>query len=64
MTFNGFSKETVDFFNQLKENNNKEWFTSHKKTFEQVVMGPAKAFVMAMGERLRAISLILWQTRR
>lgn len=56
MIFNGFSKETVDFFTQLKENNNKEWFTRNKKTFEQAVMEPAKTFVIAMGERLRTIS--------
>lgn len=54
--FDGFSKETVVFFNSLKENNNKPWFDSHKKDYGAYIMEPAKAFVVAMGERLRALS--------
>jgi uncharacterized protein (TIGR02453 family) len=51
--FQGFSKETVRFFNDLKKNNTKKWFESHKKDYEAFVMEPARAFVLAMGERLR-----------
>lgn len=28
------TKETLQFLNQLKENNNREWFTEHKTTFK------------------------------
>lgn len=54
--FKGFSKETVNFFISLKRNNNKEWFDRHKKDFETHVMKPSRAFVMAMGKRLKATS--------
>jgi len=54
--FKGFSKNTVEFFNELKGNNNKKWFESHRKDYEAFVMQPAKAFVVAMGERLKAVS--------
>lgn len=52
--FQGFSKETVAFFENLKRNNNRVWFESHRQEYENYVMKPAKAFVVAMGEKLRA----------
>jgi len=55
-TFNGFPKELVQFFKDLKKNNTKEWFTSHKKDYENFVKEPASEFVVAMGERLKAIA--------
>jgi uncharacterized protein (TIGR02453 family) len=51
--FSGFTKETVRFFNGLRRNNNREWFGRHRETHDEHVMEPAKAFVVAMGERLR-----------
>jgi uncharacterized protein (TIGR02453 family) len=53
--FTGFSKETVRFFTALRKNNNRDWFAANKETYERRVIGPAKLFVTAMGERLRAI---------
>jgi len=53
--FNGFSKGTIDFFNGLKRTNNKAWFEGHRDIYEAHVMEPAKAFVRAMGARLRTI---------
>jgi len=55
-SFKGFSKETIDFFYNLKRNNNKEWFDRHKKDFEVSVMEPARAFVVSMGSRLKSLS--------
>lgn len=52
--FQGFSKETLKFFKDLKKNNTKKWFETHKKDYETFVMQPAKAFVVAMGDELRA----------
>jgi uncharacterized protein (TIGR02453 family) len=52
--FTGFTKETVRFFNGLRKNNNREWFSGHRGTYDKHVMEPAKAFVVAMGEKLRA----------
>lgn len=54
--FTGFSKETIQFFSELSENNNKTWFTDHKPDFENYVMRPARDFVVAMGEKLKTVS--------
>lgn len=54
--FRGFFKETIGFFDNLKKNNTKPWFDSHRKDYDAFVMEPAKSFVVAMGERLRAVS--------
>ncbi len=51
--FSGFTKETVRFFEGLGRNNNREWFEAHRETYDKHVMEPAKAFVVAMGEKLR-----------
>ncbi|MDQ7783403.1 MAG: DUF2461 domain-containing protein [Desulfomonilaceae bacterium] len=55
-TFNGFPKESVEFYRELARNNNKEWFSAHKSRFEEYVMGPARDFVYEMGKRLREIA--------
>jgi len=55
MEFNGFSKATVDFFKGLKTNNTREWFEAHRLIYESEVMAPAKAFVTAMGTRLKEL---------
>jgi len=52
-TFTGFSKETLSFYRRLKRNNNKAWFDSHKGEYEQNVLTPAKAFVVALGDKVR-----------
>jgi len=54
--FRGFSKETVKFFWGLKRNNNKDWFEAHQEVYQDHVLEPAKAFVVAMGPRLKEIS--------
>ncbi len=54
--FSGFSKETIQFFSDLSDNNNKPWFTEHKPDFENYVMGPARDFVVAMGEKLKEVA--------
>lgn len=51
--FKGFSQGTVDFFRNLKKNNNKEWFEQHRDQFDEQVMNPARGFVIAMGEKLK-----------
>jgi len=54
--FSGFPKECVEFFEELKMNNDKMWFVEHKKDFENYVIKPAKDFVVDMGYRLRKIA--------
>ncbi len=53
LVFKGFSKETLSFYRRLKRNNNKTWFDGHKGEYEQHVMEPAKAFVVALGDKIR-----------
>ncbi|WP_425416970.1 DUF2461 domain-containing protein [Oricola indica] len=42
--FTGFTDATLDFLSGLKANNNREWFTDHKKSYEAAVKKPTKAF--------------------
>lgn len=50
--FRGFSKTTFKFFNDLENNNTREWFEDNRTVFEENVMNPAQEYVMAMGELL------------
>ncbi|MEW6366919.1 MAG: DUF2461 domain-containing protein [Acidobacteriota bacterium] len=54
--FHGFTKQTVAFLNGLKRNNNREWFEAHRADYEQHVLDPAKAFVVALGNSLRGMA--------
>ncbi|MFW9943735.1 MAG: DUF2461 domain-containing protein [Candidatus Sifarchaeia archaeon] len=54
--FRGFPKEALGFFGDLKENNYREWFQENKDDYQEYVLKPAQAFVVALGERLTAIS--------
>jgi uncharacterized protein (TIGR02453 family) len=53
--FNGFSQETIDFFFQLRENNNKEWFHAHREEYQKYVREPFKALVNEMGPMMLSI---------
>ena len=54
--FDGFPKELVTFYQDLSQNNNRDWFNEHKDIYKQYVVASAQDFVRAMGERLRALS--------
>jgi uncharacterized protein (TIGR02453 family) len=54
--FRGFPKEMLAFFDQLRENNSKEWFERHKKEYEDYVKKPSEDFVLDMGEKLKSLS--------
>ncbi len=45
------SKEVLHFFNELKQNNNREWFTENKKRFK-TLEADVKAFYTAIHENL------------
>jgi len=55
-TFNGFPKECVKFYEELKRNNTREWFSERKPDFDNYVTAPARDFVFEMGKRLKEIS--------
>ncbi len=54
--FTGFSKKTVRFFQDLAGNNNREWFNAHRRDYDENVLKPARAFVAAMGQKLRRLT--------
>lgn len=46
------TKKTLQFLNELKKNNNREWFTEHKPTFK-IHETEVKAFLNAVTEQMR-----------
>jgi len=40
--FDGFPKECVKFYNDLKKNNSKKWFESHREDYDNYVMDPTR----------------------
>jgi uncharacterized protein (TIGR02453 family) len=54
--FSGFPEETFRFLRGIRKNNNKAWFESHRSEYDAGYIEPAKAFVAALGPRLRKIS--------
>ncbi len=47
--FKGFSKDSITFLKELKKNNNKQWFESHKQDYENLLLTPLKNLVTDMG---------------
>jgi uncharacterized protein (TIGR02453 family) len=41
--FTGFMPETVQFLQELKENNYKQWFDEHKAVYQEVLLEPFRA---------------------
>ena len=54
--FNGFSREFLSYFENLKNNNSKEWFENNRQDYEKYVLHPAREFVVAMGQKLRRVA--------
>lgn len=54
--FTGFPPACITFFSELRENNSKEWFASHKQEYEKFVLAPVRDFVYEMGRVLESIS--------
>jgi len=54
--FQGFPKELFLFFEALKQNNSKDWFSENKPQYEQFVVAPMLDFIEQIGPRLNGIS--------
>lgn len=54
--FNGFPLETQDFFRELQDHNQRDWFADNKWRYEQFVLEPAIEFVTEIGRRLGKIA--------
>jgi uncharacterized protein (DUF2461 family) len=60
--FAGFSPELPRFLGMLRDNNSREWFGTHRSEYENFLLGPAREFVVAIGELLRSrLDLWFWQ---
>lgn len=55
MSFDGFSKKSIDFLKKIRKNNKKEWFLAHRDEYEKLILNPSRAFVVEMGEHLQAL---------
>ena len=50
-----FSKESIDFLEEISENNNKPWFESNRHRYESLILEPSRLFVQEMGEELQVL---------
>jgi uncharacterized protein (TIGR02453 family) len=55
-SFSGFPKETFAFLEGISAHNEKAWFEAHRELYEIGFVAPARAFVDALGPRLKKIS--------
>ncbi|HEY5774981.1 MAG TPA: DUF2461 domain-containing protein [Xanthomonadales bacterium] len=54
--FNGFPKGFFTFFNQLKKNNNRDWFNANKSRYQESVVNPMCDFIRSIAPHLESIS--------
>lgn len=50
--FDVFSEETIQFLNDLKENNRRDWFEAHRDRYNRVMKTPSKWFAESMAAGL------------
>jgi uncharacterized protein (TIGR02453 family) len=55
-TFAGFPPQTLEFLKGIAAHNDKAWFEANRPLYEAGYVAPARAFVEAIGPRLRGIS--------
>jgi len=56
LEFNGFFKETFEFFTKLYMHNSVTWFRKHREEYEEYLMNPARAFVTSIGPFIKFIN--------
>ena len=52
----GFEQRTIRFLEQLRDNNNREWFSANKQRYEEDVLDVALRFIISMQDPLRDIA--------
>lgn len=53
--FNGFSKKGITFLRQLKKNNDRDWFQTHKPLYDKELITPSKLFLASAAGPLKKI---------
>jgi uncharacterized protein (TIGR02453 family) len=59
-----FTKDFLDFFKELKKNNNRDWFNENKKIFKELVEKPWVNFVEAVIDQVSAIDPTIKMTAK
>jgi len=54
--FKGFPKDFFAFFNELKNNNNRDWFNANKQRYLESVVEPMGEYISSMAPHLESIS--------
>ena len=54
--FSGFPGDFFQFFNELKINNNREWFNENKPRYLESVVEPMSLFISSIAPHLRRVS--------
>ncbi len=57
--FNGFSVKTPDFLINLKANNNKSWFESNRRQYQELLLDPFRKLADDMGAFMLSIDPLL-----
>jgi len=55
-SFSGFPKSLGAFFDELVDNNNRDWFAENKQRYLDDVVAPSLDFIRAMEKPLKKIS--------
>src|SRR4051794_18350024 len=53
--FQGFLPALLAFLRDLGAHNSRDWFQAHYAEYQALLVDPARAFVVTMGERLPAL---------
>lgn len=61
--FSGFSNATIEFLRELKENNNRDWFSSNKNIYESAIKSPCRAFAGMMESEIERLTGIPHKAR-
>lgn len=50
-----FTKEMINFYENLARNNNKEWFAKNRDIYDKSIIPAAKEYIIDMGAKLKTI---------
>lgn len=54
--FEGFTTEAIQFIDEWRRHNSREWFQPQKSEYEKLIKNPAVSFINDLGSRLKLLS--------